>query len=64
MLAIRADAVVSIGTIRGVPQPVVVSRRLRNVPQQGIYNWEPGAHFGIHHPDTFWFSDAAAAGKQ
>lgn len=61
MLAIRADAVVSIGTIRGVPQPVVVSRRLRNVPQQGIYNWEPGAFFGIYRPDTFWFAADGAA---
>jgi peptide/nickel transport system substrate-binding protein len=25
------------------------------VPAEGIYNWEPGAHFGIYHPDTFWF---------
>lgn len=64
MLAIRAEQMFSIGTVRGVPQPVVVSNRLRNVPAEAVYNWEPGAHFGIHHPDTFWFADAAAAGKQ
>ena len=57
MLAIRADNVFSIGIVSGVPQPVVVDARLRNVPEKGIYNWDPGAHFGIYRPDTFWFAD-------
>ena len=55
MLNIHADQVFSIGLISGVPQPVVVSNRLRNVPEKGIYNWEPGSHFGMYRPDTFWF---------
>jgi peptide/nickel transport system substrate-binding protein len=25
------------------------------VPQEGFYNWDPGAFFGIYRPDTFWF---------
>ena len=57
MLEIRADNVFSIGIVSGVPQPVVVDTRLRNVPETGIYNWDPGAHFGIYRPDTFWFED-------
>ena len=57
MLEIRADSVFSIGIVSGVPQPVVVDARLRNVPETGIYNWDPGAHFGIYRPDTFWFED-------
>ena len=57
MLEIRADNVFSIGIVSGVPQPVVVDARLRNVPERGIYNWDPGAHFGIYRPDTFWFED-------
>ena len=57
MLEIRADNVFSIGIVSGVPQPVVVDSRLRNVPEHGIYNWDPGAHFGIYRPDTFWFED-------
>jgi peptide/nickel transport system substrate-binding protein len=57
MLTIHADQVFTIGLVRGVPQPVVVDRALRNVPAEGIYNWDPGAHFGIHKPDTFWFAD-------
>ena len=57
MLEIRADNAFSIGIVSGVPQPVVVDARLRNVPETGIYNWDPGAHFGIYRPDTFWFED-------
>jgi peptide/nickel transport system substrate-binding protein len=64
MLAIRAEQQFSIGTVRGVPQPVVVSNRLQNVPAEAVYNWEPGAHFGVHHPDTFWFADAAPPAKR
>lgn len=54
MLEIRADQVFSIGLIAGVPQPVVSSPDLRNCPIKGVYNWDPGAHFGIYRPDTFW----------
>ena len=57
MLEIRADNVFSIGIVSGVPQPVVVDARLRNVPEKGLYNWDPGAHFGIYRPDTFWYED-------
>ncbi len=55
MLEIRADQVFTIGILTGVPQPVVINKKLRNVPKKGIYNWDPGAHFGIYHPDMFWF---------
>ena len=55
MLDIHAQQVYSFGLVQAVPQPVVVNRTLRNVPDRGIYNWEPGAHFGLYRPDTFWF---------
>ena len=58
MLKINADQIFTIGLISGVLQPVVVRNTLRNVPEEGIYNWDPGAHFGIYEPDCFWFSDA------
>ena len=57
MLDLYTDNVFSIGLISGVRQPVVVNNRLRNVPSDGIYNWDPGAHFGMYQPDTFWFED-------
>jgi len=59
MLEINADQVFTIGTVAGVPQPVVVSDRLHNVPEKGLFNWDPGAHFGIYRPDTFWLEKAA-----
>ncbi len=55
MLAINAEQVFTIGVVSSVPQPVAVNRWLRNVPQKGIHNWEPGAYFGIYGPDTFWY---------
>jgi peptide/nickel transport system substrate-binding protein len=55
MLQIWAKEVFSIGTVAGVLQPVVVDAKLRNVPEEGIYNWDPGAYFGIYKPDGFWF---------
>ena len=58
MLEIHAEQVFSIGLISLVPQPIVISNRLRNLPKKGIYNWDPGAHFGIYRPDTFWFTEA------
>ncbi|MCP5368243.1 MAG: ABC transporter substrate-binding protein [Hyphomicrobiales bacterium] len=63
MLRIYADQVFSIGLVGGVPQPVVVSNHLHNVPEAGIYNWDPGAHFGIYRPDTFWFDNAGDDGR-
>jgi peptide/nickel transport system substrate-binding protein len=58
MLEIHEEEVYSIGLISGVPQPVVVKRTLHNVPEEGVYNWDPGAYFGVYHPDTFWFGDS------
>jgi peptide/nickel transport system substrate-binding protein len=63
MLQIWSDQVFSIGLIAGVQQPVVVSDRLRNVPSEGIYNWDPGAHFGIYKPDGFWFATPSGPGS-
>ena len=57
MLQIHADQVYGIGILAQAPQPVVVSNLLRNVPEQGLWAWDPGAHFGVHRPDEFFFVD-------
>ena len=54
MLAIHAEQVYTIGLVAQVPQPIVISEKLRNVPADGIYNWDPGAQFGIYRTDSFW----------
>ena len=56
ILTIHSDQIYSIGLVAAVLQPVVVSSQLKNVPLSAIYNWNPGAHFGIYKPDTFWFA--------
>ncbi|MEO8137418.1 MAG: ABC transporter substrate-binding protein [Betaproteobacteria bacterium] len=55
MLKIHMEQQFVIGTVNGVPQPVVVSNSLMNVPEEGLYSWSPGAYLGVHRPDTFWF---------
>jgi peptide/nickel transport system substrate-binding protein len=57
MLEIHADQVYNIGLVAQIPQPVVVAKSLRNVPKDAIYNWDPGAQFGIYRPDSFWFEN-------
>jgi peptide/nickel transport system substrate-binding protein len=61
ILTINADQVYSIGMIAGIKQPVVVSSRVRNVPAAGIYNFEPGAFFGVYRPDLWWIQNQTAA---
>ncbi|MEH6646474.1 ABC transporter substrate-binding protein [Sulfitobacter sp.] len=58
MLDIHAQQQFGIGILSGAPQPVVVSDQLRNVPEMGIWAYDPGAHFGIHRIDEFYFEDA------
>lgn len=57
MLEIFTDQVFTIGTVANVPQPVVVDDHLRNVPVKAMYGWDPGAHFGMYKPDSFWFDE-------
>jgi len=57
MLQIHAEQQFVIGVVSGVAQPIVVRNTLRNVPEKGIYNWDPGAFFGMYRPDTFWINE-------
>ncbi len=60
ILEIQAEQVFTIGLIADVRQPVVISNSLRNVPAEGVYNWDPGAFFGVYRPDLFWFDRGGA----
>ena len=59
MLRIHSDNVFTIGLVAGVLQPIVVRDGLKNVPVEGIWNWDPGAHFGIYGMDGFWWGPGA-----
>ena len=55
ILDIHAEQVFTIGTVAQVPQPVLTANGLMNVPEEGIFNWDPGAQFGIYHLDAFYW---------
>jgi peptide/nickel transport system substrate-binding protein len=59
ILTIQCEQVFTIGIINNVPQPIVVSDRLKGVPVEGTYSWSPTSYFGIYHPDTFWIDEPA-----
>jgi peptide/nickel transport system substrate-binding protein len=54
MLKNYTDLAFTIGTVNNTRQPVVVSKKLRNVPEEALFTWEPTAYFGAYRPDTFW----------
>ena len=56
MLMIYADQVFSIGIVNATLQPVVRSAHLMNMPDTGLYSFDPTAYFGLYMPDTFWFT--------
>ena len=58
MLSIFTNQVFTIGTVAAVPQPIVVSNRLHNVPESQIWSFSPGNFFGIYRPDIFWLDPA------
>ncbi len=56
ILRIHSEEVLTLGTVQGVVQPVVISNDLKNVPMKATYGWDPGAQFGIYRPDEFFFA--------
>ena len=56
ILKANADEVFSIGTVNGIRQPIVVGPKVRNVPKEGYYAWDPGGYIGLYQPDTFWIA--------
>ncbi len=56
MLEINVDEVFSIGTVNGIRQPIVVGPKVRNVPKEGYFAWDPGGYIGLYKPDTFWLA--------
>ena len=56
ILEINADQTFSIGTVNGIMQPIVVGPKVKNVPKEGYYAWDPGGYIGLYKPDTFWLS--------
>lgn len=58
MLHIHTDQVFTIGTVNSTLQPVAHSSRMKNVPKDGLYGFDPLSYLGVYMPDTFWYDHA------
>jgi peptide/nickel transport system substrate-binding protein len=58
MLSLYTQQVFSIGLINSTLQPILKSAKLQNVPEQGLYGFDPTSYLGIYMPDSFWFKEA------
>ena len=54
LLRSNAENLWTIGTVGLAPQPVVISSRLRGVPEQGIWGWDNRWTLS-YHPATWYF---------
>ena len=59
MLGLFTDQVFSIGIVNSTQQPVLSARRMRNIPDAGLFGFDPTAYLGIYMPDTFWLDENA-----
>lgn len=59
MLDIYSDNVFSIGIVNAAKQPVLRSSHLRNMPDIGLYGFDPTCYLGVYMPDTFWLDGEA-----
>lgn len=64
MLSIFTDQVFSIGLVNGTPQPILHTSYLRNVPEKGLWGFNPTSFLGVYMPDTFWLADTPEGPKQ
>ncbi len=56
ILKINAQQVYTIGIVNGAKQPVATAPNMRNVPDDGVFTFQPGGYFGVYMPDTFFFA--------
>ncbi|TCN31425.1 ABC transporter substrate-binding protein [Sinorhizobium americanum] len=54
MLSIYTDQVFSIGLVNASLQPILVSTKLRNMPDEALWGFDPTSYFGVYKADTFW----------
>ncbi|MFO1089769.1 MAG: ABC transporter substrate-binding protein [Hyphomicrobiales bacterium] len=59
MLGLWTDGVYSIGTVASTLQPLVYNSKLRNVPTNGLFGYDPTAYLGVYMPDTFFYATEA-----
>jgi peptide/nickel transport system substrate-binding protein len=60
MLTLYSENVFSIGLVNQTLQPIVTNVRLKNVPDEGVWAFDPSCYLGMYRPDTFWLAPEAA----
>lgn len=59
MLDLYSEQVFSIGIVNASRQPMLRSAYLKNVPDVGLYGFDPTCYLGVYMPDTFWLEREA-----
>ncbi len=59
MLNLFTQQVFTIGIVNASLQPLVRSSRLRNLPDKGLFGFDPTSYLGVYMPDTFWYDEDA-----
>ncbi|MGI9373152.1 MAG: ABC transporter substrate-binding protein [Hyphomicrobiales bacterium] len=59
MLKVHADQVYTIGVVNTTFQPIVARSNLKNIPEKGFFNYNPGAYFGVYNMDAFWLDEGS-----
>jgi peptide/nickel transport system substrate-binding protein len=57
MLDIYTQQVFSIGIVNATHQPMLRSSHLRNVPDKGLFGFQPTSYLGVYMPDSFWYGE-------
>ncbi|MEM7019823.1 MAG: ABC transporter substrate-binding protein, partial [Pseudomonadota bacterium] len=63
ILASNAENVWNIGTVGLAPHPVVISNRLRGVPEKAIWGWDNRWTLS-YHPSTWYFDEPKTSAKK
>jgi peptide/nickel transport system substrate-binding protein len=59
MLTLYSDQVFSIGIVNAALQPMMRAARLQNMPDKGLFGFDPTCYLGVYMPDTFWYQEEA-----
>jgi peptide/nickel transport system substrate-binding protein len=59
ILTIGSENVFTIGTVNQTLQPIVAAKRLVNLPDEGLFGFDPTAYLGAYQMPTFWLDGEA-----
>lgn len=57
MFDLHAENVWIIGLVGGLPMPIIVNEKLRNVPEESFFAWLIGRYIAHKHPYQFYYAE-------